>query len=60
MAETARTAETRDALRRLADRFARLAESRIVGPGGALCEDRLVDIAETDRYAFDQPVSRRT
>ena len=28
MSETARTAETRDALRRLADRFARLAESR--------------------------------
>ena len=30
MAETARMAETRDALRRLADRFARLAESRRV------------------------------
>ena len=28
MSETARTAETRDALRRLADRFARLAERR--------------------------------
>jgi hypothetical protein len=28
MSDTARTAETRDALRRLADRFARLAESR--------------------------------
>ncbi len=28
MSETARTADTRDALRRLADRFVRLAESR--------------------------------
>lgn len=31
MSETARTADTRDALRRLALRFARLAESRITG-----------------------------
>jgi hypothetical protein len=34
MAETARTADTRDALRRLADRFARLAESRIADQAG--------------------------
>ena len=34
MSETARTAETRDALRRLADRFARLAESRIADQTG--------------------------
>ncbi len=34
MAETARTADTRDALRQLADRFARLAESRIADQAG--------------------------
>jgi hypothetical protein len=34
MAETARTADTRDALRRLAARFARLAESRVAGAAG--------------------------
>jgi hypothetical protein len=34
MAETARTADTRDALRRLAGRFATLAESRIADQVG--------------------------
>jgi hypothetical protein len=34
MAETARTADTRDALRRLAGRFARLAESRGASAAG--------------------------
>ena len=34
MAETARTADTRDALRRLAGRFARLAESRDADAAG--------------------------
>ncbi len=37
MSETARTADTRDALRRLADRFVRLAESR--GADQARCSD---------------------
>jgi hypothetical protein len=40
MSETARTADTRDALRRLAERFARLAESRIAAAansGSWLC-----------------------
>ncbi len=31
MSDTARTTDTRDALRRLAERFARLAENRIAG-----------------------------
>jgi len=34
MSETARTADTRDALRRLAERFARLAESRVASAAG--------------------------
>jgi hypothetical protein len=34
MSDTARTADTRDALRRLAGRFARLAESRITDQAG--------------------------
>ena len=54
MSETARTAETRDALRRLADRFARLAESRMSDQAGHVCEDRLVDIA-ADRPTRNRP-----
>jgi hypothetical protein len=34
MSETARTADTRDALRRLAGRFAMLAESRVADQAG--------------------------
>ena len=60
MSETARTAETRDALRRLADRFARLAESRMSDQAGHCAKTGSWTLLQTDRYAFDQPVSRGT
>jgi hypothetical protein len=41
MSETARTAETRDALRRLAERFARLAESRMSDRAGQCAKTAL-------------------
>jgi hypothetical protein len=47
MSETARTAETRDALRRLAERFARLAESRM--------SDQAGDCAKTGSWTLLRP-----
>jgi hypothetical protein len=50
MAETARTADTRDALRRLAARFARLAESRDAGDPAGRC-------AKTGSWVMLQPTN---
>ena len=52
MSETARTAETRDALRRLAERFARLAESRM--------SDQAGHCAKTGSWTLLQPTDTPT
>jgi hypothetical protein len=52
MSETARTAETRDALRRLADRFARLAERRK--------SDQAGHCANTDSWTLQRPTDTQS
>jgi hypothetical protein len=52
MSDTARTADTRDALRRLADRFAKLAESRLTDKAG--------HSAETDSWTSLRPIDTQS